>query len=194
MADQRHKVRGMSTDRGAFRPRSGERGSFIYRLVDWLTAVLLCAAAAALVLFVIYTPVRVKSSSVSNFNAGDLVFASRLGKSIFGYSRGDAVALSTKTNKDRILRVAAFGPERVTVAGGRLYIDGTLLDESAYAEDLPDGLEMEFTVPTGSVLLMPDERKELTADDISALIVPMSDTVGEIRFRAFPITRLGLFF
>ena len=184
----------MSTARGAFRPRSGERGSIIYRLVDWLTAVLLCVAAAAIVLFVIYTPIRVKSSSVSNFNSGDLVFASRFGKSIFGYSRGDAVALSTKTDKDRILRVAAFGSERVTVSGGRLYINGTLLDESAYAEDLPELLETEFTVPTGSILLMPDERRDLTKDDINALIVPMSETVGEIRFRAFPITRLGLFF
>ena len=184
----------MSTDRGAFRPRSAERGSFIYRLIDWLTAILLCAAAAAIVLFVIYSPIRVKSSSVSDFNAGDLVFASRLGKSLFGYSRGDAVALADKTDKDRILRVAAFGPETVTVSGGKLYIDGTLLDESSYAEDLPKDLEMQFSVPTGSLLLMPDERKDLTRDAIEALVVPMSDTVGEIRFRAFPITRLRLFF
>ena len=186
----------MSTAKGAVRPRSGKRHSGIFRLLDWVTAAVIAAAAIALVLFVVFTPVRVKSSGVSGFNAGDIVFADRLSKHFVFYSRGDAVVMREKTADGaelHILRVIAFTGEKVTVADGRVYIDGALLDESAYAEPFGGGVEASFLIPADSVLLLPDERSGMTADELINSVAPLSSVTGEVRFIAYPLSRIAVF-
>ena len=188
----------MSARNGAVRPRSGQRLTFIFRLLDWLTAVTLCVGAAALLLFVVWTPVSVKSSGVSDFYPGDLVFADKLSKHLFGFSRGDAVVLRSGRTGDggyrlHIARVAAFQSEKVVIADGRVYIGNALLDESAYAEAFDPSLRAEFIVPTGSIFVLPDERSDLSLAAVQSYIVPLDDVAGEVRLTAFPITRLKIF-
>lgn len=187
----------MSAQRGAVRPRSGQRNAFIFRLIDWLTAGFIIAALAAFILFVVYTPVSVKSSGVYDFNEGDLVFASRFSKNIFGLQRGDAVvvkAVEGANEARHIRRVTAFGGEKVVIAEGRVYVGGALVDESSYADLFESGVRAEFTVPTGSILALPDERSGLTAGDIEKLLVKLSDVTGEVRAIAYPPQRIRLFF
>lgn len=180
----------------ALHPRSGRKNQFIFRLIDWLTAALLCALAAALLLFVVYTPVSIASSGVSDFNSGDLVFASRLGKHLFGFGRGDSVVVKAQEGAGvarHVRRVAAFSGEKVVVADGALYIDGSLLDESGYAEAFPAELRMSFIVPSDSLLLLPDLRSEMSAEAVMRCLSPLSDIVGEVRFTAFPPSRIRFF-
>lgn len=186
----------MSGGKGAVRPRSGQRNSFAFRLADWLTAAVACSLAAALLLFVIYTPVSVTSSGVSDFYPGDVVFASRLGKYLWGFSRGDDAVVKaeegTRTVR-HVRRVIALSGEEVTIADGRVYIGGSLLDESDYAEGFDPALSMSFTVPEGSMLLLPDQRSDMTAEAVTRCVSPLSDIVGEVRFTAFPPSRLRFF-
>ena len=186
----------MSGGKGAVRPRSGQRNSFAFRLADWLTAAVICVLAAALLLFVIYTPVSITSSGVSDFYPGDIVFASRLGKHLWGFARGDdAVVRSEEGTRTvrHVRRVIALSGEKVTVSGGSVYIGNSLLDESAYADSFDPALSMSFTVPEGSMLLLPDQRAGMTEHDVTSCISPLSDIVGEVRFTAFPPSRLRFY-
>ncbi len=187
----------MSAPKGAVRPRSGRTHSIIFRLLDWVTAAAICAAAIALLLFVIFTPVRIKSSSVSDFGAGDIVFADRLSRHIVFYSRGDAVVYQKKLpggeTELHIGRVIAFQGEKAEIAGGALYLDGVLMDESEYAEPFGGDVSVSLMVPTDSMLILPDERAEMTAEDIGGSIVPLSLVTGEVRFTAYPLNRIRFF-
>ena len=152
----------------------------------------------ALVFFVILTPVRVKSSGVCDFFSGDLVFADRLSKYVFGFERGDAAVISVAAargtgSEKHIVRMIAFGGEKVTAAEGRLYIDDSLLDEAVYAELLPASLRTEFTVPEGSVLALPDERSSMTEEQLRQYVVSLGDVVGEARLIAYPLARIRFF-
>ena len=186
----------MSGGKGAVRPRSGQRNSFAFRLADWLTAAAACVLAAALLLFVIYTPVSVTSSGVSDFYNGDLVFADRLSRYIFNISRGDAAVIKPAGGAEserRIARIIAFGGENVTVAEGKLYINGSLLDESENADDFAQALRLEFTVPEGSVLALPDERAKLTAEAVEKSVTELGEIIGEARLIAYPLSRIRFF-
>lgn len=107
-----------------------------YRLLDICAAVCGCALAAALVFHVIFSPFFITESGLCDFVAGDCVLADRVGKYVFGFSRGDSVIYKTgnKLSHTReIGRIVAFAGERFTVRGGLIYIDNKLLDESDYA-------------------------------------------------------------
>ena len=187
----------MSAKKGAVRPRSGRTHSRIFRLLDWVTAALLCAAVIALLLFVVFTPVRIQSSSVTGFNAGDIVFADRLSRHFAFYERGDAVVYKVELPGGRaelhIGRVIAYQGEKVRITGGLVYIDGTLMDESEYAEHFSGEVNAELMVPTDALLLLPDERMGVTGDAIAGFIVPLSRVTGEVRFIAHPLSRIRFF-
>ena len=186
----------MSGAKGVARPRSGHRGSFIYRVLDWLTAAAITALVTAFLAFVVFTPVSVKSSGVSDFYNGDLVFADRLSRYIFNISRGDAAVMKPAGGAEserRIARIIAFGGENVTVAEGKLYINGSLLDESEYADDFAQALRLEFTVPEGSVLALPDERAKLTAEAVEKSVTELGEIIGEARLIAYPLSRIRFF-
>ena len=92
-----------------------------YRLLDICAAVCGCALAAALVFYVIFSPFFITESGLCDFVAGDCVLADRVGKYVFGFSRGDSVIYKTgnKLSHTReIGRIVAFAGERFTVRGG----------------------------------------------------------------------------
>ncbi len=180
----------------AVRPRSGQRSALQYHIIDWLTAVLIAVGAIALLLFVVFTPIRVHSSGVSDFYSGDLVFADRLSKYVFGFSRGDAVAAKQEDsagNDRHIVRVVGAAGETAVIADGRVYIDGRLLDESSYADAFDPDLRMELKIPDGSLLLLPDERGNLSEKDVLSCVTEFDNIIGEVRFIAFPLKRIGIF-
>ena len=121
-----------------------------YRLLDICAAVCGCALAAALVFYVIFSPFFITESGLCDFVAGDCVLADRVGKYVFGFSRGDSVIYKTgnKLSHTReIGRIVAFAGERFTVRGGLIYIDNKLLDESDYAVPFDSEIDLSELIP-----------------------------------------------
>lgn len=188
----------MKEQKRALRPRSGQKRNFGYKLLDWLTIAVISVGLAALILFGIFSPLSVDDPGVGGFENGDLIFADRFSKYIFGIDRGDVVVLKHtsvggEASGRRLVRAIAFQGEKVTVSEGKVYIDGSLLDESDYTYDLYEGIYREFMVPTGSVFVLPDDRMMVSADAIDELIVKLPDILGEVRFTAYPFSRLRSF-
>ena len=150
-----------------------------YRLLDICAAVCGCALAAALVFYVIFS-----------------VLADRVGKYVFGFSRGDSVIYKTgnKLSHTReIGRIVAFAGERFTVRGGLIYIDNKLLDESDYAVPFDSEIDLSELIPTDCFLVLPDDRSELAPQQVQAFIIPRSRIIGEIRLRLFPLNEIAVF-
>lgn len=194
----------MTKKHGAVRPRSGKNRTLKYRVLDWATTVIIGVGAAALLLFGVFSPMRVESATMSGIENGDVVVADRVGKYLYGFDRGDMLLLkpvefatNQNTNKKaeplRLARVVAFAGETVTISNGSVYINGSLLDETEYAHALYTSIRMEFTVPNGSMFVLPDERLYLTDEMIEELVVNTSRIKGEVRFVAYPFSRLAAF-
>lgn len=176
------------------RPRNPKL--LLFRFIEWLAVLAATVLVMVAILFVAMNPMVVKDKSVRELTNGNLVFADRLTKFFAPYGRGDIVAYraynseeANDPNKDDypdVGRVIAFGGETVLITGGKLYIDGELLDEREYASDFQDEIYSSFTVLENKLLILPDDRSKLesvTADDYT---FEHSEIIGEIRLRVYP--------
>lgn len=174
----------------------------LYRFIEWLVVLIATVMVMVAILFVAMNPMVVKENSVDELASGNLVFADRVAKFFAPYGRGDIVAYRAyspeKLDSDEddypdIGRVIAFGGETVLITGGKLYIDGVLLDEREYASDFQDEIYSSFTVLENKLLILPDDRSKLesvTADDYT---FEHSEIIGEVRFRAYPFGEMEFY-
>ncbi len=97
-----------------------------------------------------------------------------------------------------IKRVIGIAGDTIKIEDGKVYLNGELLDESAY---LPDGTETyisdtlthiknEFTVPEGYVFAMGDNRS-YSRDCRELGCIPIEKVEGKVLFRLWPLSKFG---
>jgi signal peptidase I len=109
-----------------------------------------------------------------------------------GPQRGDVVVLRDPSGTDELLikRVVGLPGERVTVADGKVFIDGTALNEP-YLAQLTLGPDRSWVVPPFEVFVMGDNRGA-SRDSRSFGPAPLDDLVGHAVFRYWPLAQFGL--
>ena len=143
------------------------------RLYTWLWAFGVAGVTLALLFTVWLFGVQVRDSGMAPaIEPGDVILFDRLAKYFQSPARGDIVAFSD--------------------AAGGVYINGSLLDERAYAmgalaEDCP-----ETHIPEGSFFILPDDRSDALTD-APKLMVDASRIKGRALVRVSPLSRIGIF-
>jgi len=114
----------------------------------------------------------------------------------FGYrwhgpNRGDIVILTDPTGGPipLIKRVVGLPGEQVTIADGRVYIDGVALNESYLAQITP-GEGRSWIVPPLHVFVLGDNRGN-SKDSRYFGPVPLDTIIGHAVFRYWPLDKLG---
>ena len=161
------------------------------RVVDVLVILLVCAAITVFIFGVLLVPMKVGGSNVIELASGDIVLIDRVSKYLTDYSIGDIVRAETEAG-EAFYRVAALGGSTYLVRNGKAYLDGALIDESAYSVGWSPERELRFTVPENEVLLLPDDRTGIT--HLTGWSVLMNNIQGEVRFRVAPLKRLAFFY
>ena len=164
------------------------------RAADVIITLFFCAAAVFVLFRFVWVPVAVASPQVNELEDGELVIADRISKWFAEYEPGDIVRADTGDgmNMYRVAVCAAPGGDmELEISGGRLYVNGGLLDESAYTEGFDPSLELFETLPSGSVLLLPDDRGGIASLD--KYMLPVNEVYGKLRFRIYPFNKLSLF-
>lgn len=182
----------MEDYRVVYRVRSTrtKRDSALRRAADIAVVLILCAALVVFLFKVLLVPLRMENSPVAELDKGDVVLVDRFSKYLSDYSVGDIVCIDTEEGP-AVLRIAAKGGSSYIVTGGRAYLDDALIDESAYSGSWPEEAELSFTVPENELLLLPDQREDVT--ELSAHSYKYSEIGGEVRIRISPLSKFALF-
>jgi signal peptidase I len=176
----------------ARRPEARRTG---LKVAELLLLVLMAFAFAQTIKVYLIQPFVIPTGSmVSTIAVGDRVLTDklsyRLGRQIEG---GDVVVFDDPTGQhpQLIKRVVATGGQTVDIRGGRVFVDGRLLDEPyVNAMTEPGTVRMPVEVPLGEVWLMGDNRPE-SGDSRFFGPQPASVVHGRAFWTYWPLSRFG---
>lgn len=108
-----------------------------------------------------------------------------------GPRRGDVVVLRDPSGGSELLikRVVGLPGERVTLANGKVYIDGVALKEP-YLNQVTQGVARSWVVPPLSVFVMGDNRSASRDSRIFGP-VPLEELIGRALLRYWPLGEVG---
>jgi signal peptidase I len=161
-------------------------------LRDLFGTILPAVVIALLIHVFLAQATRVYGQSMEpNLHTNERLVVEKLSYRFHGPRRSDIVVLHDPTGGPELLikRVVGLPGERVTVADGRVYIDGAVLEEPYLAQPTL-GQGRSWLVPPLSVFVMGDNRG---ASRDSRLFGPvlMDQIVGRAAFRYWPLDGVG---
>jgi signal peptidase I len=163
------------------------------RLIAWILVLALLGGVAIALRVMAVTPYTVHSNAMApTVQAGDRVLvvkAARAGS----IKRGEIVLVNEPTacsvaargssSDDMVLRVIALPGQTIWSSHGRIYVNGSVLNESGWYDrkygQVGSAKVLRTTVPVGSYYLMGDNRSQ-SCDSRSFGTVPGSSIVGKV--------------
>lgn len=166
---------------------------------EWIKDIAI-AAVIAFVIIQFIKPTIVKESSMEpNFYENNYLFVNRQAYRFSEPRRGDVVVfhsdLTQKNGRKKLLikRIVGLPGETVNITGGKVYIDGKLLEENYTKEGETPGEIRDLVVPEGEFFCMGDNRR-VSIDSRSSEIgcIKKEDLLGKVFIRLYPFDKIGL--
>lgn len=168
--------------------------------LDILQVVFFAGAIFLVLYLLVMQPHRIKGASMEpNFHDGEYLLTDKITYRFNKPSRGDVVIFKEPGNSgdDFIKRILGLPGEKVSIKGGRVYVDGQevpetylpLSLETAGGAFLPEGKEL--IVPEGQLFVLGDNRNH--SQDSRAFGFINKDTIiGRAWFLYWPLSDLGI--
>ena len=169
-------------------------GAWIGAMLRELAGTLVPAIVIALLIHVFLAQAtRVYGQSMEpNLHTNERLVIEKLSYRFHGPRRGDVVVLHDPGGSPELLikRVVGLPGERVTVADGRVFIDGVPLDEPYLAQGTLGG-GRSWIVPPLAVFVMGDNRSA-SRDSRTFGPVSLDQIIGRALVRYWPLDEVGL--
>lgn len=173
-------------------------------LVEWAVVVLVAVAVALVVRTFVFETYYIPSGSMEpTLEPGDRIVVDKLSFHMHPVERGDIVVFRRppawpKQYPDLVKRVIGLPGETIAAHGGNVYVDGRLLPEPWLPRGVTTGVCGSGTgsfgpvhIPAGDYFMMGDHRAD-SADSRCYGPVPGRDIVGEVIFRYWPLSHIGV--
>ena len=159
---------------------------------------------ALMIFFVCYLllfqPNQVKGHSMEpTFRDGEFILTDKISYRLGMPGRGDVVVFRSPKNADVdfIKRIIALPGETVKISGGKVFVNGRVLDESTYLDPTvytgPESYlsdNRDLLVPSGKYFVMGDNRMQSSDSRDFGPVLP-SEFIGKVFFRYWPVDRFG---
>lgn len=168
-------------------PRSGFLRFFLDVLETLILSVVLFAAINA-----VSARIRVDGASMEpTLQSGEFVIVNKLAYFLSEPKLGDVIVFHFPRDPDQeyIKRVIGLPGDRVVIKGGKVYVNGDLLQEDYIAA--PPVYEVTVDVPVDSLYVLGDNRNN-SSDSHNWGPVPMDYVVGKAVFIYWPPTQWGV--
>jgi signal peptidase I len=173
--------------------RAGSWRRGLRALVVELLSTLLPALLVALLIqaFLVQSTIVYGQSMEPNLRTDQRLMVEKISYRVHGPRRGDIVVLQDPTGGPipLVKRVVGLPGERITLAHGRVYVDGALLDEP-YLDQGTAGEGRSWLVPPMQIFVMGDNRSH-SKDSRYFGTVPLDAVIGHAIFRLWPHNQLG---
>ena len=173
--------------------RTRYRKKFAATMRHTLVSLVVIVLAALAASYFFLSAMRIHSNAMSpSFSSGDIVVALKN----TDYAPGDVIAYYYN-DKLLVKRVIAGEGDTVEVRdNGDVLVNGAKLDES-YVQTRAKGqcdVEMPYTVPTGRVFVMGDQR-EVSLDSRSSAMgcIAEEQIVGRVMLRVWPLDEMAYY-
>ncbi|MCL2500086.1 MAG: signal peptidase I [Defluviitaleaceae bacterium] len=170
---------------------------FVRNLLEWFVAI----GLAVLFIFVtrnfLFRMAHVDGNSMEpTLSNGNIVVLNRLGWLVSGPRVNDIVAFPYRMDPSEnfIKRVIGLPGDTVDIVDGAFYVNGVLLEDAFTHERIADRWDTNFpvTIPEGTVFVLGDNRNGSKDSRFSSVgNVPISEIVGRVSVRVWPIGGLG---
>ncbi len=177
-------------------------GNFI---LEFVQSIVLAMSVFVLIYLFVAQPNEVKGNSMlPNFVNGEYLLTDKLSYQLGEPKRGDVIVFKAPPSEpcsenecEYIKRIMGIPGDRVKVEGGKVYLNGELLDQFFLPEDfVSDPGEfaqegVEVIVPPGMYLPFGDNRSH-SRDGREFGPINKSLIVGKAFFKYWPVSSLGL--
>lgn len=174
--------------------------NFFGVLWEFVEAIVFALAVFVVVYLFLFQPNQVKGQSMDpTFHDGEYILTDKISFRLGLPERGDVVVFKSPKNSDIdfIKRIIALPGEKIKISGGKVYVNGNPLDESAYLDGSvytgPESFlleNQEITVPEGKYFVMGDNRSHSSDSRDFGPVIP-SEFIGKVFFRYWPLERFG---
>ncbi len=165
---------------------------------DILETVVFALAIFVIIYLFIAQPHQVQGDSMyPNFLSGEYILTNKIVYRFENPKRGDVVIFNSPFEKDFIKRIIGVPGDHIKIQGGRVYVNGTPLEE-AY---LPNGTDtpaesfikegQEVVLPPGQYATFGDNRPR-SYDSRDWGFIHKSDIIGKAWIIYFPFSHFGI--
>jgi len=192
----------MSTysDRGKNTGDNRQPVSLVREILDWVKHIALAIIVG--ILFITFVGQRTVVYGMSMFPTlenGDQLIIEKISPKLGGVKHGDIVTIyihgMLDEGKDYLIkRVIATEGDRVKIEDGKVFVNGTALDEGYIRGDYTyeERLTSELTIPKGKIFVMGDNRLRGGSNDSRSLgVFDTSAVRGRAIFRWYPFHKFG---
>lgn len=176
------------------------RSDFGSAALEWAKGAAIAVVIAVVLLQFIKPTIVQQRSMEPNFETNDYLFISRQSYKLFGGEPGigDVIVFNTelKTNEGEnkllIKRVIGVPGDEISIAGGKVYVNGQIIDDSYTMDGTTNGDIDRIIVPVDTVFCLGDNRLvSVDSRDDSVGFISYDDIMGKVVFRLFPIRKFG---
>ena len=185
--------------------RMEEENNLLRRLwlwfLDFVETIVIALAIFVVVYRFLFQPHQVKGSSMyDNFHDGEYLLTDKVSYRFGQPQKDDVIVFKAPQNEDYdyIKRIIALPGDRIKIAGGQVFVNDQLDNESGYLDGritTHAGLYAKegqtLTVPAGEYFVMGDNRNN-SSDSREWGPVPQLNIVGRAWMRYWPINHLGV--
>ena len=177
---------------------------------DWIVTLVVAVLFVLVFEAEVAKPYRIPSASMEptlhcarpaqgcQADRSDRVIADRLAYRFHGPRRRDIIVFTAPSEAARrcqrggtfVKRVVGLPGERLAAHGGRVFVDGRQLDESAYLGPGVFTALVPTTIPRGAYFVMGDNRGD-SCDSRAWGTVPRRNVLGRVDLKYWPPWRLG---
>ena len=166
-----------------------EKPPSVHRFILDMAETLVLAAVLYLIIQTLTARIKVESTSMlPTLRANDYVVVNKLAYKLSEPKRGDVIVFKyppDPTQIPYIKRVIGLPGDQVHIAGGRVSINGVLLNEPYIKVSTNQG--GDYTVPEGSLFVLGDNRNG-SSDSRAWGMVPLGNVIGKAEVVYWPPT------
>lgn len=163
-------------------------------LLGWVRDLLLSLAISAFIIVFLYQPVKVEGTSMLPGLADqERIFINKFVYRFESIGRGDIVVFRypRDPSKSYIKRVVGVAGDRVEIDDGRVYLNGTPLDETYVPEDFDDFRSYPATVVPPHHYFVLGDHRNLSNDSRDFGPVDEKYIYGKATFVYWPLDKMG---